>query len=89
MHMAMVMGAGVVLLGIFVLFGWLWGASTAGMALAAKVFVPAWLLVAAANMWVGVTHAGYTVRQEAPILLLVFAVPAAVALIVAWQMGRS
>lgn len=89
MHMAMVMGAGVVLLGLFVLFGWLWGASTAGMALAAKVFVPAWLLVAAANMWVGVTHAGYTVRQEAPILLLVFAVPAAVALIVAWQMGRS
>ena len=84
MHMAMVMGAGVVLLGLFVLFGWLWGASTA-----AKVFVPAWLLVAAANMWVGVTHAGYTVRQEAPILLLVFAVPAAVALIVAWQMGRS
>jgi len=89
MHMAMVMGAGVVLLGLFVLFGWLWGASAAGMALAAKVFVPAWLLVAAANMWVGVTHAGYTVRDEAPILLLVFAVPAAVALIVAWQLGRS
>jgi len=89
MHMAMVMGAGVVLLGLFVLFGWLWGASAAGMALAAKVFVPAWLLVAAANMWVGVTQAGYTVRDEAPILLLVFAVPAAVALIVAWQLGRS
>lgn len=89
MHMAMVMGAGVVLLGLFVLFGWLWGASAAGMALAAKVFVPAWLLVAAANMWVGVTHAGYTVRDEAPILLLVFAVPAAVALVVAWQLGRS
>lgn len=89
MHMAMVMGAGLVLLGLFVLFGWLWGASAAGMALAAKVFVPAWLLVAVANMWVGVTHAGYTVRQEAPILLLVFALPAAVAAIAAWQLGRS
>lgn len=89
MHMAMVMGGGVALLGVFVLFGWLWGASAAGMALAAKVFVPAWLLVAATNMWVGVTHAGYTVRDEAPILLLVFAVPAVLAGVLAWQLGRT
>ena len=27
MHMAMTMGAGVLLLVVFVLFGWLWGAS--------------------------------------------------------------
>ena len=40
MHMAMVMGAGVLLLVVFVMFGWLWGASAAGMVLAAKVFVP-------------------------------------------------
>lgn len=89
MHMAMVMGAGVLLLVVFVLFGWLWGASAAGMVLAAKVFVPVWLLVALTNMWVGVTHAGYTVRQEAPILLLVFAVPAVVAAVVAWQLSRA
>jgi uncharacterized membrane protein YwaF len=88
MHMAMVMGAGVLLLAVFAMFGWLWGASTAGVALAAKVFVPVWLLVAAANMWVGVTHAGYTVRQELPILLLVFAVPSAVAAVAAWQLSR-
>ena len=48
MHVALVMAGGLVLLGLFVLFGWLWGASSAGMALAAKWFVPAWLLVAAA-----------------------------------------
>lgn len=89
MHMAMVMGTGVLLLVVFVMFGWLWGASAAGMALAAKVFVPVWLLVALSNMWVGVTHAGYTVRQEAPILLIVFAVPAVVAAIVAWQLSRG
>lgn len=89
MHMAMVMGAGVLLLVVFVMFGWLWGASAAGMATAAKVFMPVWLLVAATNMWVGVTHAGYTVRQEAPILLIVFAVPAVVAGIVAWQLSRG
>ena len=89
MHMAMVMGAGILLLGVFVMFGWLWGASAAGMVLAAKVFMPVWLLVAATNMWVGVAHAGYTVRQELPILLIVFAVPAVVAAIAAWQLSRG
>ena len=88
MHMLMVIGGGITLLGVFVLFGWLWGASAAGMALAAKVFVPAWLAVAVANLWVGVTHAGYTVRQELPILLLVFIVPAVVAGLAAWQLSR-
>lgn len=89
MHVLMVIGGGLVLLGIFVLFGWLWGASAAGMALAAKVFVPAWLVVACVNMWVGVTHAGYSVRQESPILLLVFAVPAIAAGIAIWQLSRG
>ena len=89
MHMAMVIGAGLALLSIFVLFGWLWGASAAGMALAAKCVVPAWAVVALTNLWVGVTHAGYTVRQEAPILALVFLVPAIVAGIVAWQLSRG
>jgi hypothetical protein len=89
MHVAMVIGGGLVLLGLFVLFGWLWGASAAGMALAAKLFVPAWAVVALVNMWVGVSHAGYTVRQEAPILVLVFLLPAVVAGIVAWQLSRA
>lgn len=89
MHVLMVMGGGLVLLGLFVLFGWLWGASAAGMALAAKVFVPAWLLMAGINMWVGVTHAGYSAREEFPILLLVFAVPAVAAGIAVWRLSQS
>jgi hypothetical protein len=89
MHVAMVMGTGVLLLCVFAMFGWLWGASTAGIAFAAKCFVPVWLLIAAVNMWVGVSHAGYTVRQEAPILVLVFAVPAAVAAVLAWRLSRG
>ncbi len=89
MHMFMVMCGGVALLCIFVLFGWLWGASAHGMALGAKAFVPVWLLVALVNMWVGIAHAGYTLRQEAPILLLVFAVPAVVATAAAWQLSRG
>ncbi|MGJ7609097.1 hypothetical protein ACSFA7_32520 [Variovorax sp. LT1R20] len=89
MHVLMVMAGGLVLLGVFVLFGWLWGASAAGMALAAKAFVPAWLLAAAVNMWVGVAHAGYSAREEFPILLLVFAVPAVVAGIAVWRFSHS
>jgi cytochrome oxidase assembly protein ShyY1 len=40
-------------------------------------------------MWVGVTHAGYTVRDELPILLIVFAVPAVIAAIAVWQLSRG
>lgn len=89
MHVAMVMGTGTLLLGVFAMLGWLWGASAAGIALAAKCFVPMWLVIASVNMWVGVSRAGYTVRQEAPILVLVFAVPAAVALVLAWRLSRG
>ena len=89
MHMALVIGGGVVLLGLFVLFGWLWGASAAGMAVGAKAFVPVWLLVAAVNMWVGVSHAGYSVREEFPILLGVFAVPAVLAALTVWWLGKA
>ena len=40
MHMAMVMGAGVLLLVVFVMFGWLWGASAAGMVLGPRFLCP-------------------------------------------------
>lgn len=89
MHVVLVVVGGLILLGVFVLFGWLWGASAAGMALAAKVFVPCWLLVATVNMWVGVHHAGYGVREELPILLLVFALPSIAAGAAMWWLSRS
>lgn len=89
MHMAMVIGGGLLLLAVFALFGRLWGHDAAGMALAARWFVPAWAVVALVNMWVGVTTAGYSVMQELPILVVVFAVPAAVALVLAWQIAKG
>ena len=89
MHVALTLLGGLALLAICVLFGWLWGASAAGMSLAAKVFMPLWLVVAATNMWVGVHHAGYSWREELPIFLLVFALPAAVAGLVIWWLSRS
>ncbi|MCB2020540.1 MAG: hypothetical protein M9915_15240 [Rhizobacter sp.] len=44
-------------------------------------FVLLWLLVTSANMWVGVNKAGYSVAEELPILLLLFGVPALVAIV--------
>ncbi|MEZ5532776.1 MAG: hypothetical protein R3E69_10385 [Steroidobacteraceae bacterium] len=89
MHMLLVIVGGALLLGVFALFGKLWGGDAAGIALGAKVFIPVWLLVALANMWVGVTRAGYAMSEELPILLVVFAVPAALAVALAWQMARN
>jgi hypothetical protein len=89
MHMVMVIGGGVILMGVFLLFGRLWGGDVAGMALAARVFIPVWLLVAIANLWVGVSRAGYNVREELPILLVVFLMPAAIAALVIWRFSHS
>lgn len=89
MHVLMVIAGGVVLLGLFVLFGKLWGGDTQSLATAAKIFIPVWLAVSIVNLWVGVARAGYTVREELPILLIVFAVPAIVALLPIWYLSRG
>ena len=88
MHMVMVIAGGIVLLGVFLLFGKLWGGDAAGSATAAKIFIPVWLAIAIVNLWVGVSKAGYTVREELPILVIVFAAPAVAALLSIWQFGR-
>jgi hypothetical protein len=50
-----------------------------------SVFIPLWLLAALVNMWVGVTRAGYTVAEEFPIFLVIFALPALAALLIRWK----
>jgi hypothetical protein len=42
-------------------------------------------LGAGLNMWIGVSRAGYSVAQEAPIFLAMFGVPAAVAAFIVWK----
>ena len=54
--------------------------------LAARVFIGLWLVCAFFNLWRGVNQAGYSVVDELPIFLVVFAVPAGVA---AWSVYRS
>ena len=60
-------------------------AGGAGSARAALVFLPLWLAGAAINMYLGVRGAGYSAAEEAPIFVVVFAVPAIVALLVWWR----
>jgi len=48
-------------------------------------FLAIWLLVTAANMWVGVNKAGYSAAEELPILLLLFGVPALAAIVLKWK----
>jgi hypothetical protein len=85
MHTLMVLAGGFVLLGLCLLTGKVAGGSSAAMAKAALVFLPLWLIGAGVNMWVGVSEAGYTVKDELPIFLVIFAVPAVVALVVWWK----
>lgn len=88
MHTILTILGGVAILAVFLLFGRLWGSNASGFALAAKAFIPFWLVVSVVNLWVGVSKAGYTVRDEAPILLVVFAVPAIIAAVAIWRFTR-
>ncbi|CAH0128369.1 MULTISPECIES: hypothetical protein [Stenotrophomonas] len=88
MHVLLVIVGGFLLLGVFVLFGRLWSTGSSQLPTALLAFIGTWLLVSVANLWVGVSRAGYTVREELPILLLVFAVPALVAGVIFWRLGR-
>jgi uncharacterized membrane protein YwaF len=77
MRTLMVFAGGFVLLAAFLVVGKLANKSV----LASRLFVLAWLLATLANLYAGVAIAGYTVAQELPIQLVVFAVPAITALV--------
>jgi hypothetical protein len=81
MHTIKVLAAGFVLLGFFILVGRVLGHGSR----AALYFLPAWLIIAGLNLWYGVTRAGYSLADEFPIFLLIFAVPSAVALLLWWR----
>ena len=82
MHTLKVIAAGICLLVLFLLVGRLLGGSNAAIGRATYYFIAAWLVAAAINLAIGVIRAGYSVAQELPIFLIVFGVPALVALVV-------
>jgi hypothetical protein len=81
MHTIKVLAVGFVLLGIFILVGRLLGHGSR----TALYFLPVWLIIAALNLWNGVAKAGYSVADEFPIFLLIFAVPSVFALLFWWR----
>jgi hypothetical protein len=90
MHTIKVLAGGFLLLGICLVFARLiGGGSPSALAFAAGCFIPIWLIAAGVNLWVGVARAGYSVADEAPIFLLVFAVPAAAAGFLWWRFSRG
>jgi hypothetical protein len=44
-----------------------------------------WLAATGTNMWIGVSEAGYSVADELPVLLLLFAVPAVAGVLIRWR----
>lgn len=82
LHTIKILLLGLVLLGAFLLVGRALGNGSR----AALYFLPAWLAAAGVNLWFGV-KAGYSLRDEAPIFLLIFAVPSALALLAWWKLA--
>lgn len=62
------------------------GSRPASMTIATAVFAVLWFCAAAWNMWVGVSQAGYSFREELPIFLVIFLVPVVIALVVKWRL---
>jgi hypothetical protein len=83
---AIIIVAGLVLLGIDLFVGWRLGGPQAART-AVKLFIAAWLVVAALNLWLGVSRAGYSVGEELPIFLLIFCLPAGVAALLWWRLS--
>jgi hypothetical protein len=50
-----------------------------GIAQGSLLFIPLWFALSAMNMAIGVLKAGYSIAEEAPILLVIFAPPAVLA----------
>lgn len=84
MHTLMVIIGGLLLLALCLYAGRALNPSS-GLSRGALVFIPLWLVATGANMWVGVTQAGYTVTEEMPIFGLLFGSLAVVALVTWWK----
>ena len=78
--------AGFLLLGCSLILAKLFAANfPSAVGIATGAFLAVWLLLVGFNMWVGVSKAGYSVAEEMPVLLLLFGVPAVVAVVLKWK----
>ncbi len=80
MRTAIALAIGFLGLAVCLAIGWFSGGPPRLKA-AAWVFIALWFVATAANMYVGVTRAGYSFMEELPIFLLLFGIPAIAALL--------
>ena len=81
MRTAMIILGGFVVWGIFVVAAKMSGNPTRAIGTATIAFVIGWFVVAAVNMYFGVSRAGYAFREELPIFLVIFLAPVIVAVV--------
>jgi hypothetical protein len=87
MRTALFLTSGFLLLGGALILAKLFSHNVPGAATYSVVaFIVFWLAATGFNMWVGVSRAGYSVAEEMPIFLLLFAVPAIAAILVRWKL---
>jgi len=53
---------------------------------ATGVFAVVWFVLAAANMWIGISRAGYSFLEELPIFLVIYLLPVTVAVFAKWKL---
>jgi hypothetical protein len=86
MRSVIIIVGGLVLLAVVSLVGWRMGGPHSALT-AVKLFIPGWFILAMVNMWLGVSHAGYSVGEELPIFAVIFAIPAAAAASLWWRLS--
>jgi hypothetical protein len=89
MRTIIIIVVGLVVLALVAAGAWRFGNGAASLVTAVKVFIAVWLVAALLNMWLGVARAGYSVAEELPIFLVIFLVPAAVAVFLWWKNASS
>jgi len=84
MHTLRIIIGGFLLLGVCLLLGRWIGGAAAVVGVTINCFLVLWLTATLINMWVGVSK-GYSIKDEAPVALLVFAVPAISSILIWWR----
>ena len=86
MRTALFLVVGLLFLVASLLLGRLFAAHYPAATLVATIaYLGLWFFIAGANMWVGVAKAGYSIAEELPIFLLIFGLPAALAVFLKWK----
>lgn len=86
MHMLMMTSLGLALLGVFWFVGRVLNARAHRQVInGPRVFLLVWAAVSFYNGYIGVTKAGYSVQAELLVHVVVFGLPAAIAVFLMWK----